>query len=804
MNRFIFSGVITVALFLLYKYLEVFEFDFLSEVAAFLTIFGALLLIKSEFLKKQEIKESLYSFFEFYKKITNRIRLRYFNKLIFLGREKELDLINNLCKFEFNGPKVIYFYSFAGVGKTYLLNHIFAQKWANHNYFVHSFKGENFVSVTYRAFPSISHKRKYSTQYEILNHLAKSIHNKTLILIDEYQFDNEDYNDEVNYFLTKLSLFKKHVLLIVAARECPVIKNDYFEFHKLHGFSEEEIFELINKKWNKKKIYKELIHNIDLIAKVTNGNPKLIEYICGNDEVWADISKEKDIRLCDSQSINKFFFEIWKRVETKDPAFCEQLKYLATISFVTEIWDDKICNLVFNPIEWVVLKHKLIRKSLLESYDNGKYKFHDLFSQFIYDLLPDNEKMIIHKKLYHCYKNHYSSHNYSYMSFKHALYAKNIYAAYTTYKKNKELFLRCNYLFVTVEHLEKLLEIDPTVDDNISVDILNDIGYCYSMIGKYSKALEIFDTITEKFKNSISDKNVFGEIICRKAFVTHSLGNFQQAINEIDLILNNKHISKCISFDAQSIKAHCKAHLGMFQEAKNEFESLISATAEFPNIHANVLWGLAWVERALGNLEKSHELSDECIKISEPLRHYRATGLALWNLATIYRIRKDFDKACSFCIEAKKKLENIGIRSVMHILIEEAEIYRASGDYLKAKEKYLYALNLSINKIYDLDFRTHVRLGLAETNRCLEGYDESEYNECINYFHSKNVRWAYLSARIGKMIGKASILSEKLNMNEWDELYDIAKDIDFRSELNLLVLLKKEYEENYLHPLFFM
>jgi tetratricopeptide (TPR) repeat protein len=713
-----------------------------------------------------------------------------------IGRREELGIVLGALSKKAEEPRCIYFSAMPGLGKSYFLNHLYLLRPARHCYILRIAAGEPLGSAAHRSLPFLRYTHQpFMTPQEVLVTLAEKLPSESLLLIDDFLGSDQAFMRDFLYLCEALGARKKGPVIVCSSRREPETGREHFRFFQFRGFSQGEIQELVKLRWSAAPQFKELLDNVDLIERATRGNVKLIEFLCGNPEAWRRLKAGPEDSLDGLDEITEFFASIWR--ENDD--LRSEVETLAAMSEVADTFDEEICVRCFGPVSWPHLRSALMSRLLLESYPDQKVKFHNLLGHSLYTrTMTREERIASHRRIYTAYAQDRRKDT-AWPCLQHAIRAEAVDSAIEIYGEFQSFFLRNFNLVQTAVALEQIAKLAGNRLAEL-VGLRQDLGHCYSMTGQYYKA---YQTLTEILHSGNTDPVVRDRTRVQVAFVHHCQGDFLQAIQELEDLSTEEELSTNVRLEAYVLNAHCRAHLGAFQEAQKQFQRLLAQAESEPEVRANGWWGLAWVKRALGHADDSRQASEECLKIASPNQYYRPRGLGLWNLATLARLEGHFERAQNFCDEAFRYLDFYGIRSGVHILHERAEICRAEGDFMQARRFYEQAIDLGRHQIFDDDFCMHVTLGLAETRRCMGEFNAADYDPCIRYFQERSVLWAELSARIGKLIGQ--IFFERMPLNETClQLAERAERVQMKSEIEILRNLRKDPGSNHLHPLFFM
>ena len=714
---------------------------------------------------------------------------------VLIGRREELGIVLGALSKKAEEPRCIYFSAMPGLGKSYFLNHLYLMQPVRHCYMLRISSGEPLGSAAQRSLSFLRYAdNQFTTPQEMLVTLAEKLPSESLLLIDDFLSSDPAFIRDFLYLCETLRNRKKGPVIVCSSRREPEIGREHFRFFQFRGFSQGEIRELVNLRWPAAPHSNELLDRVDLIEHVTRGNVKLIEILCGNPETWRRLKAGTKDSLDGLEEIIEFFAPVWREISD----LRSEIETLAAMSEVADTFDEEICVRCFGPVSWPHLRSALASRLMLEFYPDQKVKFHNLLGHSLYAKMTREEQIASHQRIYTAYAQDRRNDT-AWPCLQHAIRAQALDSAVKIYQEFRLFFLCKINLMQTAAALEKITEL---AGDQLTelVWLRQDLGYCYSMTGQYYRASQTF---TELLHSGDIDPVLRDQTRVQVAFVHHCQGDFLRAIQELEGQSTEEKLATGVGREAYALHAHCRAHLGAFQEAQEQFQHLLAQGDNEPEVRANGLWGLAWVERALGHTEDSRRASEECLKIASPNQYYRARGLGLWNLATLARLARDFERAQHFCDESFRFLDFYGIRSGVHILHERAEICRAEGDFTQARWYYEQALHLGRNQIFDEDFCMHATLGLAETQRCMGEFNSADYDPCIRYFQMRSVLWAELSARIGKLIGQVYFDKQPLN-ETWNQLAEKAAHMQMKSEVEILRDVRKDPGINHLHPLFFM
>ena len=230
--------------------------------------------------------------------------------------------------------------------------------------------------------------------------------------------------------------------------------------------------------------------------------------------------------------------------------------------------------------------------------------------------------------------------------------------------------------------------------------------------------------------------------------------------------------------------------LELLQKSSNEFE--------------NIYWKLkmlnigSTIYRNLGNFERALEYANRCIELADTVQQHGCKGTAYSNIAEVYRIMGDIDRALEnyhigHSIYLKNNIEN----NLEVYLLNLGIAYRVKGNLSQAEQFLLQNYNIALER-NNPQYITYSLVELIEVKVRVNHKIAKEYYELLvdQYrSHSSNKRiqlhYKYASAIIHKFSKrnrdkvKAELLFEDIINNNNIEIYYTLESIPHLIELLL-------------------
>jgi len=696
----------------------------------------------------------------------------------------------------------LYFWGRGGEGKSHFIEHLASLGLSKNVFIAVVSLGEALTSVFHRCFPTMALGIEASSPEDFISNIAAQIPDGSIVLLDNIPTTTSDpqFLDGLSFFIGRLSHFNRPIVVVCTGRGIPEGQLRLFDSQRMTDYSDDEVHQLISCLPGKANLKREMESQVQLVLEKTGGNPKLLSFLASNDRAWR-IAVNGEKSLTDDENVKAFFVDYWEQVKLDSSPYASAIMMLAVANRVTPIVEEAVFEGTFGSVGWSEFRLRLKSEDLLDIHTNGQIRMHDILADSLYEcIIPKRIKEELHYTLFRIYEHR--GQEWANEAFRHAVNAGEnaVDACLRVLNQHRQYILRRVNLRQAARNLRFLYVLIP--DEHSSKSVIGlDLSHCLAMSGYYKEANEILDAIAAS-SVAIAPHDIEPAFECSRSFVLHCLGRFSEARNRLSTVHTlDEDITREVTF----LDGHCAAHLGDFSVAERKLRSLLGFSGTSPDYsEINAMWGLAWVLRAKGEYEESLGLTVKCLGFSLPVRHHRASALALWNRATVFRLTGRLKESRAAYMEAKEYLELYGIRTALHIRHEEAELLRAEGFSDKALKAYEDAMSVALKEIEDVDFRMHAKLGRAEANRQEKRFDEGEYLECIEYFERQNVLWAALAAKVGRFIGRLGNDEATWNEASWLELMSESQKLGMASEIECLSKLRENRSSTQLHPLFFM
>ena len=220
---------------------------------------------------------------------------------------------------------------------------------------------------------------------------------------------------------------------------------------------------------------------------------------------------------------------------------------------------------------------------------------------------------------------------------------------------------------------------------------------------------------------------------------------------------------------------------------------------------------LGWVKYSLADINRFKSDGNDSLdkfgkadKIFE--QHKNRLGRAWCNeaMAEIYRVRGDYDRA--------EEKNNIALENYRedykicraYILLNEAEMLRAHGEYSKAIEKYEEVKNIETECIR---YVAHAELGIAETERLRGSGCLNDYDKIMDKYENIGMIHGIVHTLIGKALFLLSI--EENPLDTINRAEKISSEIRLEKESKIMSMIRNNIFNNknkllcWLHPLEF-
>ena len=172
-------------------------------------------------------------------------------------------------------------------------------------------------------------------------------------------------------------------------------------------------------------------------------------------------------------------------------------------------------------------------------------------------------------------------------------------------------------------------------------------------------------------------------------------------------------------------------------------------------------------------------------------------------MAEIYRVRGDYDMA--------EEKNNIALENYRedykicraYILLNEAEMLRAHGEYSKAIEKYEEVKNI---KTECIRYVAHAELGIAETERLRGSGSLDDYDKILNKYENIGMIHGIVHTLIGKALFLLSMEENPLDAIDRAEKISFERGLEKESKIISMIrddISNKSKLSRWLHPLEF-
>lgn len=267
------------------------------------------------------------------------------------------------------------------------------------------------------------------------------------------------------------------------------------------------------------------------------------------------------------------------------------------------------------------------------------------------------------------------------------------------------------------------------------------LGDIHGMNGEYESAIKSYD---EMYHNAAGDKIAQSKSKRKTSEMYHDQGRYDDALRTLD------EAEKMLTGDTGE-EMYEKAQIniwrcwilrlkGEMEEAVKEGERGLKIADDLSQLgriderEINLLRGkgfnnLGTIFYNKGNYDKTIELYQRCISISEQTGDKRGGGVAIRNLGLVYYEKGEYDKAIEFFQNGLNIFKEIGTRRLIGVANSDmGSVYDANGEYDKAIEFYGKALKIFVE--------TGNKHRLGEVNGGLGSiyHNRGKYDKAIGFY----------------------------------------------------------------------
>lgn len=369
------------------------------------------------------------------------------------------------------------------------------------------------------------------------------------------------------------------------------------------------------------------------------------------------------------------------------------------------------------------------------------------------------------------------------------------------------------------------LEINKIQNQLAYADNLNSLGYVKVRFGKYTEAVQNFETALQIFEKENVETKI-GESVMNIGYSYRMYGDYDKAIkyygkalliferlnikrkisdcyNNIGLCLNWKgEYEKAITFFRKSLeidneindivnKANHLNNIGLAKENLGDFEEAIKYYMQTLEIDESlgdkVKIAISYSNiggcytREGNSFAKAQNYLERALNIYEELKDKVNIAYSYQNIGENYRMQNDVENAFEYFEKSLKINEEIGdIKAIVGDYINIANIYTQKGDYDKAIEYY----NRTTQHFIEIGDKVNLAIiynNLSESYRMIDDYNKSKSYIFKSIEISKNVNDKLALKRNYQILG--SIYEDLNNLSDALKTYTDALKIS--EELNL-------------------
>lgn len=338
-------------------------------------------------------------------------------------------------------------------------------------------------------------------------------------------------------------------------------------------------------------------------------------------------------------------------------------------------------------------------------------------------------------------------------------------------------------------------------------EALGGIGETYRHNAEYKKAVNPFKEVKQKLKD-------FEDEDCVAARASLRLGDvYRMSDRYVDALREYESAIKVLGrYGFIEDVATCRIWSGEVHKYKGDYEKALdhNLTAykiikryEFEQQLGWVKYSLADINRFKSDENDSLDKFDEADKIFEKYKNRLGRAWCNEAMAEIYRVRGDYDMA-----EEKNKIALENYREDYkicraYILLNEAEVLRAHGEYSKAIEKYEEVKNI---KTECIRYVAHAELGIAETERLRGSGSLDDYDKILNKYENIGMIHGVVHTLIGKALFLLSM--EENPLDTINRAEKISSEMRLEKESKIISMIQndifnKNKRSRWLHPLEF-
>lgn len=627
-----------------------------------------LLKAKKKIVTKDEEKNILHS--------TNIVSNPYF-----IGRDKEIESLHNNLK-EYGK---VFLYGMGGIGKSEI-----AKKYANlykkeYDTVIFSLYEKDLISTIINdKFFQIDNFNKKKTENgeesdedffkRKLEEIKKISDNKTLIILDNFDVDDDKYlkdllEGEYHLIITTRNNFKRLRLPII---EVKAIEN------------KEELLKLFMDNYEL-SLKEEEIEIVKKIIEVLEGHTLAIELVA-NVMQESRIKPEKMLETIKNKGISEIKGEVSRTYDTYDSVY-DCISLVFDLSMLTETDKLILKNLSMFPLSGVNFEdfmelaniddgveiNKLIKRNIIKNdYVTDNISLHPLILSVINNELKPNLKDI-HELLSNLAKKYH--YDMTKDEYKYVKYFENIYDKYPDFSIDEATYFR--------EFVRMLGETDKS---DLAIEILYKIKKLYEDSNKFTK-LEI------------------GKLYYALVYFYNRLAKFDEALKitfECISIAQEEN-DKNFELDAYNGLVGVYIDAGNYEESEKYlkicFKLYKENNLDMPVAYYYMKLYEANIEIYKENYQKALEITDECLELSKIVigreQQFRLVSI-FSRRGLIYIGLKDYDKAIEEFLKAKKNreeshsMDEVGLLRINNYLagayIEKKEYEKAMKLLLEIKQ----------------------------------------------------------------------------------------------------------------------
>ncbi len=270
-----------------------------------------------------------------------------------------------------------------------------------------------------------------------------------------------------------------------------------------------------------------------------------------------------------------------------------------------------------------------------------------------------------------------------------------------TYKLLADAYYYKNDFESAISYYQRSAEIEEDLNGSFSDPYalrLNDVGYCYYVIGIYDLAIKYYQQALAIFDQSGNTAELYATLN-NIGSVYFKWGKYEQAI---------EYFLQTLRFDEEENNdenlAMTNNNIGKVYHAWHKYDlaiSYLNTALEYArktqnsNNQAVKLSNLGMVYLETGNASKAMELLQEALALDEAAGRQYKVAIRKNEISRILASEEKYDEAIAYCLEAIDFFEKANI--VESLIIARKDLgyyYAASGKFEKAEQAYLQAISI--------------------------------------------------------------------------------------------------------------